>query len=320
MATSGQLTARGPRAAGAAAAASRALPAPCARAGLLRPSRACVRLRASVPPAGSEFEGVGGDPALQESLVQVLRAQVESQALKEEIKDDLRERVEGLKAIGEELMSQLDEELSIEKFRTELESSQVLSEANEKLNELEAQVQQIKNQIKADQADLRAFESASATARSQGLFFRNLYGQPDADEGGDGAAGGGGAGADARGAGRACSALLDPAGARAAAAAVTASAEGEVGSPFRMYLFAYMGLVLGLVVAQDLLTPAPRLALDALYGALGLLLGANAVNERTALLALSAKQSAAAAEAAATQERAAAGGEADGPQGEGDGR
>jgi hypothetical protein len=39
--------------------------------------------------------------------VQQLRVQVESQALKEEIKEDLRERVEGVKQIGEEVSNTL---------------------------------------------------------------------------------------------------------------------------------------------------------------------------------------------------------------------
>jgi Fe-S cluster biogenesis protein NfuA len=39
--------------------------------------------------------------------VQQLRVQVESQTLKEEIKEDLRERVEGVKQIGEEVSNTL---------------------------------------------------------------------------------------------------------------------------------------------------------------------------------------------------------------------
>lgn len=92
----------------------------------------------------------------------------------------------------------------------------------------------------ADEADLRAFETASAAARSQGLFFRSLY-QPELgeDEQQDAAA------VPAR-----RKPLADPAAAHAAAAVVTSSAEEEVSSPFRMYLFGYMAAVLALVVAQ----------------------------------------------------------------------
>lgn len=43
--------------------------------------------------------------------------------------------------------------------------------------------------------------------------------------------------------------FVDPAVLQAAAA-VTASAEAEVRSPFRMYLFGYMAVVLALVTAQ----------------------------------------------------------------------
>ncbi|WIA09961.1 hypothetical protein OEZ85_010173 [Tetradesmus obliquus] len=242
--------------------------------------RRCSSFVRGSPEGSAEFEGVGGDRDLQDALVQQLRVQVESQALKDEIKEDLRERVEGLKQIGEELIQQLDEELVIEKFRTDLESTQVLSDANEKLNELEEQLQQIKDQIKADQEDLRAFEVASASARSQGLFFKNLY-QPEQDpqqqqEQGEGAASSSSSSKRNR-------MLIDPVAARQAAAVVASSAEDEMASPFRMYLFGYMAAVLALVVLQDVATADPKFALDGLYAALGLLLGVNALNERRAL-------------------------------------
>eukprot|EP00882_Tetradesmus_deserticola_P027069 GHRQ01029917.1.p1 GENE.GHRQ01029917.1~~GHRQ01029917.1.p1 ORF type:complete len:253 (+),score=48.14 GHRQ01029917.1:114-872(+) len=159
----------------------------------------CV-FRAS-PSSSVEFDDVEGDTNLQDALLQQLRVQVDSQVLKEEIKEDLRERVEGLKQIGEEvgsktgcraacshslrghahaacvsiftclscallyclqLIQQLDEELGIEKFRTELESTQVLSDANEKLNELEEQLQVIKEQIKVMCCPLRIICSSLA--------------------------------------------------------------------------------------------------------------------------------------------------------------
>uniref|UniRef100_A0A383V571 Uncharacterized protein n=1 Tax=Tetradesmus obliquus TaxID=3088 RepID=A0A383V571_TETOB len=243
--------------------------------------RRCSSIVRGSPEGSAEFEGVGGDRDLQDALVQQLRVQVESQALKDEIKEDLRERVEGLKQIGEELIQQLDEELVIEKFRTDLESTQVLSDANEKLNELEEQLQQIKDQIKADQEDLRAFEVASASARSQGLFFKNLY-QPEQDpqqqqEQGEGAA------SSSSSSSKRNRMLVDPVAARQAAAVVASSAEDEMASPFRMYLFGYMAAVLALVVLQDVTTADPKFALDGLYAALGLLLGVNALNERRAL-------------------------------------
>jgi hypothetical protein len=98
--------------------------------------------------------------------------------------------------------------------------------------------------LQADQADLRAFEQATASARSQGLFFKNLY-EPELDEEQQEAAGSSGSTAGSR-----SRALLDPAAARKAAAVVASSAEEEVSSPFRMYLFGAMAAVLAAVVAQ----------------------------------------------------------------------
>jgi hypothetical protein len=78
------------------------LQASCARSSFCCRRRFTCVVRAS-PTSSAEFEDVGGDRDLQDALVQQLRVQVESQALKEEIKEDLRERVEGLKQIGEEV-------------------------------------------------------------------------------------------------------------------------------------------------------------------------------------------------------------------------
>lgn len=55
------------------------------------------------PESTSEFEGVGGDKDVQEALMQQLRVQVETQTLKEEIKEDLKGKVEDLKQIGEDV-------------------------------------------------------------------------------------------------------------------------------------------------------------------------------------------------------------------------
>lgn len=53
--------------------------------------------------SSSEFEGVPGDPGLQEALMQQLRVQIEAESLKEEIKEDLKGKVEEMKQIGEEV-------------------------------------------------------------------------------------------------------------------------------------------------------------------------------------------------------------------------
>jgi hypothetical protein len=99
--------------------------------------------------------------------------------------------------------------------------------------------------LQADQEDLRAFENASASARSQGLFFKNLY-QPEQDPQQQQGQGEGGASSSTK----RNRMLIDPVAARQAAAVVASTAEDEVASPFRMYLFGYMAAVLALVVLQ----------------------------------------------------------------------
>jgi hypothetical protein len=100
--------------------------------------------------------------------------------------------------------------------------------------------------LQADEADLKAFEAATASARSQGLFFKNLY-EPERD--GEQSEAGSSSGA-AGSSGSRSKTLLDPVAARQAAAVVASSAEEEVSSPFRMYLFGAMAAVLALVVGQ----------------------------------------------------------------------
>lgn len=95
--------------------------------------------------------------------------------------------------------------------------------------------------MQADQADLRAFEAAAASARSRGLFFQTLY-QPESEEQQQDA--------DTVSSSSRAQQTSDPSAARKIAAAVASSAEEEVGSPFRMYLFGAMTAVLLLVVLQ----------------------------------------------------------------------
>lgn len=63
---------------------------------------ACTYIRAT-PNNRNEFDDVGGNKDLQEALMQQLRVQVENETLKEEIKEDLKGKVENLKQIGEEV-------------------------------------------------------------------------------------------------------------------------------------------------------------------------------------------------------------------------
>jgi hypothetical protein len=96
---------------------------------------------------------------------------------------------------------------------------------------------------------MAAWEAQSAAARNSGLFFKSLY-KPEVLQGTDADSS---SSLEGSGAAAATAAALPgsrPPPGLAAAAAVTSSAEEEVGSPFRMYLFAYMAAVLAVVVGQ----------------------------------------------------------------------
>eukprot|EP00877_Chromochloris_zofingiensis_P011852 jgi/Chrzof1/6920/Cz02g03130.t1 len=212
-----------------------------------------------------EFQDAGGDKTLQNALMEQLRLEIQNQTLKEEIKDDLRGKIDRMRRLSEELQEKLGEDIQIEKFRMDLESSQTLSDAMDKFDQLEDELQQIKDKIKADEAELNSWEQQSNVARSKGLFFKSLYESDASQPVGDG------------------SSLSSAEALHKAAAAVRQSAEGEVYSPLRLYLYTYMAIVLALVVIQDLTNPTPKLFLDGLYGVLGTLLGINAWQERKTL-------------------------------------
>jgi len=219
---------------------------------------------------------------VQEALLEQLRLQLQNEAFKEEVKGDLKDRVERLREIEAELKQQLDETLDIEKFRMDLESGQALSNAMDQFNQLEEEIQKFKEKMKAEQDEFSSWEKESTAARNKGLFFKSLY-KPDADTDSEETEGSSGSSSSRR-----SRAPADPEEAQkliAASAAVTNSAEEEVGSPFRMYLFTYMAAVLFIVAVQDVFSQEPSLALDGLYGVLGLLLGVNAWNEKAALTA-----------------------------------
>jgi len=57
----------------------------------------------AIPGSSSEFEGVEGNQDVQDALMQQLRVQIENQTLKEEIRDDLKGKVEGIKQISDEV-------------------------------------------------------------------------------------------------------------------------------------------------------------------------------------------------------------------------
>lgn len=61
----------------------------------------------ATPNESSEFEGVEGNEVLQEALMQQLRVQIETQTLKDEIKEDLKGKVEEMKQLGEEVRERM---------------------------------------------------------------------------------------------------------------------------------------------------------------------------------------------------------------------
>ncbi|EFJ43958.1 hypothetical protein VOLCADRAFT_95786 [Volvox carteri f. nagariensis] len=94
---------------------------------------------------------------------------------KEELMSDLEDRKTQMRAIGEEMKAALAREYELDRMRTEIGANYAMSEAFHALDDVEKEVQRIKQQLQADKADLAAWEAQTAEERSRGLFFKSLY-------------------------------------------------------------------------------------------------------------------------------------------------
>jgi len=235
-------------------------------------------------PDKDDDEPVGGNSKVQDDLVDLISLEVAKAKVRDDMQKDLEQRKENMRKIGEELMEQLEKKIELDKMRMDLATSASLADTLQQFKELDDEVQKIRDELQADQADLAAFEARSTSARNQGLFFQQLY-KPDvtagSDEPGAGAAGGAASGTSSSGS----SSTLEPQVVRALQHQITEPARRELASPLRLYVFTYLAIVLACVVASDVGGGAPDLGLDALYGVLCGLLGVNAWNERAALAA-----------------------------------
>ncbi|KAL6756733.1 hypothetical protein V8C86DRAFT_2643701 [Haematococcus lacustris] len=203
-----------------------------------------------------------GDPAVQEKLVDMLELGLAKYRVKEDIVADLEKRKANVRQIGEELAEQLGKDVELNKMRMDLATSASLADTLAQFQELDDSIQALRDELQEDAAELAAYEASSAAARNQGLFFQNLHQAVPLKEGELG---------------------YNRQAAQSAAQMVKAPAVKEVHSPLRLYVFTYLTIVLGCVVAADLTGGTPSLGLDALYVALGGVLGLNAWNERAAL-------------------------------------
>jgi hypothetical protein len=220
---------------------------------------------------------VGGSAEVQDALDTVMQMSVRKAQVKEDILADLETKKERLRVIGEELTEEFGREIEMDKARAELASNMSLSETLERFQQVEDEVQAVRDQLLADKRDLEEWEDKQAASRNQGLFFQKLYkvkGKglrtgPDEQEG------------DGRWADR--DEEENEIRARSIEK-VKKPAKEEVSNPWRSWIYLYLCAVLLLVMAQDLVdAEAPSYALDALYGGLAALMGFTSWRERQSM-------------------------------------
>ncbi|KAG2423898.1 hypothetical protein HXX76_014951 [Chlamydomonas incerta] len=245
----------------------------------------------------------GGNTEFQETLADVMQMEVRRVRARAELEADMEERKQQLRAMGEEMKAALAREYELDRQRAEMGANYHMSEALSQLDDVEADIRRIKEQLQADKADLAAFELRSAEERSRGLFFKSLYAvekekrQPVGKsipgyyrKQREAAAAAAAAGQD--GEAEPGSSTWDAEAVAAAAERPLSAASKQVRSPFRLYLFSYLSAFLALVVVNDLaavaqadsaLAAGHALWKDVLYGGLSSGLALVAARERSAL-------------------------------------
>jgi hypothetical protein len=112
------------------------------------------------------------------ALMSRLRGQMRVQGARDEVVRGAAEGAERLRQLGAELERELDEALRLEKFRAELEGGAELEKANAELDELEQQIEAMKEAARRGREEQEAWEEGAAAARSKGLFFGSLHEGP----------------------------------------------------------------------------------------------------------------------------------------------
>lgn len=203
-------------------------------------------------------EEVGGNKDVQDALEVILRTAIEKQEFKDQILDDLEERKQQFRQMGEEMKEELDRKIELDKLATEQAGNAVLAETFGKLDELDDTVRKVKEGLEADRLELEAWEQQANADRSKGLFFQTLY-QTDAKKPVGGSP-------DKEAVGKVTAKIGEP-------------LEQEMTSSLRRMLFTTMSTLLVFIALRDALRPGANFALDFGYVLLSALLVFNAWSE-----------------------------------------
>jgi uncharacterized membrane protein YgcG len=130
------------------------------------------------PPAGPDEPLNDPSEEQNSALLSRLRGQMRLQRARDDVRQEAVEGAERLRKLGAELERELDEALKVEKFRAELEGGAALDSANAQLDELEKQLEEMKEAARRGREEQEAWEEGAAAARSKGLFFGSLHEGP----------------------------------------------------------------------------------------------------------------------------------------------
>eukprot|EP00249_Psilotum_nudum_P011976 c23501_g1_i1 orf=228-1244(-) len=123
-------------------------------------------------PAGSA--GFGGDPRVQQMLVEMVRIQVG----KAHMVEFVDERSQHLKNIAEEAYLEYDKIAYRTMKGLDATGSQVLRQLDADANAIERDLKSARAELEAQSRDFEEFQIHIAYLKNEGLFFKNLYQAP----------------------------------------------------------------------------------------------------------------------------------------------
>ncbi|KAL3692325.1 hypothetical protein R1sor_005976 [Riccia sorocarpa] len=137
----------------------------------LRPLRTRVRAQVNPPPSGESEGDNSGDKEVQETLVEILRLETGKVRVNEYVEEQAKYLTDIAETADEEY-ARIAEEA---KRSMDAAGSKVLEEIESKASAFEEELAAARAEIEADEAEFEAFEKDVERARSEGLFFKELY-------------------------------------------------------------------------------------------------------------------------------------------------
>ncbi|XP_024356901.1 uncharacterized protein [Physcomitrium patens] len=123
---------------------------------------------------GGSDDSVGGDPQVQQMLVEMLQIQIG----KSRVSDFVDERSQHMRNIAQDTFHQYDRIAYRTMKGLDDSGSRVLRQLDADAQALERELRVARAELEAEELDLEEYQLGVAYSRNEGLFFKNLYPSP----------------------------------------------------------------------------------------------------------------------------------------------